>query len=857
MEPGTADIKSMEVPLMPYHATTDGNWAGEIPPSILVSAVYDPGPSKIILKLYDPRTGSIRLWADETDSKPYCYSKLSRSDLDELAGVYVEEKELADPVTDEKIPLLRLVANEPKTISDPLEGLVAKMETWEGDIKFHESYLYDRGFIVGSYYKTEYGKLVPAETEIPSNVRAALKTMLLDKADTLGMVDEKKYKEYISEWAELLNQPIPKIRRLAVDIEIESDGKNMPDAGTADRKITAIGLYGSGDYSRVMVLDDGTEHGEKQNGPEPEFFKSEKEMLLAAFSVMEKFPFILTYNGDDFDLPYMLHRATRVGIKDGTHLLRGVGTTAHLRRGVHIDLYRTFSNRAFQIYAFGQKYTEFSLGAVSQALLGRTKIDYGKPLNELTLRENAHYCLYDAKLTYDLSAFDSDLLMNLLIMVCRIGKISIDSASRTGVSQWIRSLMYYEHRRGGYLIPRRDELEKRSEGVISDSVIKDKKYRGGLVVEPVEGVHFGVVVMDFASLYPSIIKVRNLSYETVRCSHESCKSNKIPQTNHWSCSKKNGMASQLIGSLRDLRVNYYKQLSRDKGLDENLRGQYETTSQALKVILNASYGVMGADIFPLYFLPAAEATTAVGRHTIVETIETCKQGSIQVLYGDTDSIFVLNPTEKQMQGLITGAKEKHGVELEVDKKYRYCVLSNRKKNYLGVSETGKVDVKGLTGKKSHTPKFIKDLFYEIVKILGTVENKDGFKKAQDEIKGLIAQCGNKLSSQQIPLQDLTFNVMLSKAPDEYRKNIPQHIRAAMMIDGGAGFSKGDRISFVKTLNKSGVKPVQIATLADIDIKKYVEFMETVLGQITGPLGIEFDSALGRPKQVGLEQYFWS
>ena len=68
--------------------------------------------------------------------------------------------------------------------------------------------------------------------------------------------------------------------------------------------------------------------------------------------------------------------------------------------------------------------------------------------------------------------------------------------------------------------------------------IKDKKYRGGLVIEPKQGIHFKVVVMDFASLYPSIIKVKNLSYETVRCSHEECKKNTIPQTNHWTCSKK-------------------------------------------------------------------------------------------------------------------------------------------------------------------------------------------------------------------------------------------------------------------------------------------------------------------------------
>ena len=49
---------------------------------------------------------------------------------------------------------------------------------------------------------------------------------------------------------------------------------------------------------------------------------------------------------------------------------------------------------------------------------------------------------------------------------------------------------------------------------------------------------------------------------------------------------------------------------------------------------------MGAEIFPLYFLPAAEATTALGRHIIMDTIEKCKGIQLEVLYGDTDSLFV-------------------------------------------------------------------------------------------------------------------------------------------------------------------------------------------------------------------------
>ena len=236
--------------------------------------------------------------------------------------------------------------------------------------------------------------------------------------------------------------------------------------------------------------------------------------------------------------------------------------SATLKQRVHIDLYRTLSNRSFQIYAFSQSYTDFSLNSVSKALLGKEKIDYGLDFDKLTLYQTANYCYNDAQLTYELTSFNGDLLMNLLVIIARIGRMPIDDIARMGVSQWIRSLLYYEHRKRNALIPKKEELQRRTEGVMSDAVIKDKKYRGGLVVEPKEGIHFKVVVMDFASLYPSIIKVRNLSYETVRCSHEECKKNTIPQTNHWTCSKNNGLTSIIIGSLRDLRVNYYKSLSK-------------------------------------------------------------------------------------------------------------------------------------------------------------------------------------------------------------------------------------------------------------------------------------------------------
>ena len=676
------------------------------------------------------------------------------------------------------------------------------------------------------------------------------------------MVDAEGFKKYISEWADLLNQPIPRIKRLSVDIEVEAEIGRIPDPKIAEKKVTAIGLKGSDGFDQIFVLKtEGTEEGRNELEPNIKvtFYEldKEKEMIQDAFQIIKSFPFVLTYNGDEFDLPYLYNRAERLGIQNSENPFYMMRDSATLKEGVHLDLYKVLSNRSFQIYAFSQSYTDFSLNSVSKALLGKEKIDYGLEFDELTLYQTANYCYNDSLLTYELTSFNKDLLMDLLVIIARIGRLPIDDVARLGVSQWIRSLLYYEHRRRNCLIPKREELQRRSEGVMSDAVIKDKKYRGGLVVEPKEGIHFDVVVMDFASLYPSIIKVRNLSYETVRCPHEECKKNTIPGTNHWACTKKNGLTSLIIGSLRDLRVNYYKSLSKKETLTDDQKQQYTVVSQALKVILNASYGVMGAEIFPLYFLPVAEATTAIGRHTILETIKKCEATGIEVLYGDTDSLFLKKPTPEQIKIVIEQAKIDHGVDLEIDKTYRYCVLSNRKKNYLGVTKSGKVDVKGLTGKKSHTPAFIKKLFYELVDILSKVQTMDDFVKAKQDISEKISICGKKVEAKEIPLEDLTFNVMLSKAPSEYVKTIPQHIRAAKQLESIREIKKGDKISFIKILNKPGVKPVELAKKEEIDSKKYMEFMESTLEQITASMDLDFDTMLGKPKQTGLDEFFWS
>ena len=845
------------------------NKTENMPYGLLISATYDIRKNAAILKFYEPVSQRIFLWADKSGHRPYCYSKLSPDEIPtEISErddvIDIKQVKLMDILHDKPIDVSKILVKDPLAIggTQTSKSIRNLIDTWESDIKYYESYLYDSSLIVGKYYKIENDAVVPYDLEISDETKLSLKSMLLDKQSDTNLPDTKQFDEHVSQWANLLNQPIPKIKRISLDIEVESEIGRIPDPKIAEKRITAVGFEGSDGLKQVFVLrKSGVEEGvnELLPGVKIVFYEEtkEKEMIIDTFELMKKYPLLITYNGDGFDLPYLYNRASRLGIDRQKNPLYMMRDSATLTDGVHLDLYRTMSNRAFQIYAFGQKYSDFSLNSVSKGLLGEEKIDYGVELNDLTLYQTATYCQNDARLTYNLTGFNNDLLMNLLIVISRIARMPIDDISRMGVSQWIRSLLYYEHRQNGILIPRRQELDNKSSNVTNEAVIKDKKFRGGLVVEPVEGIHFDVTVMDFASLYPSIIKVKNLSYETVRCSHDACKKNTIPQTNHWVCTKKNGLTSVLIGSLRDLRVNYYKNMAKNDTLTVEEKQLFTVVSQALKVILNASYGVMGAEIFPLYFLPAAEATTATGRHIIMDTIDKCKESGIDVLYGDTDSLFVKKPTSKQVEDIITKAKMDHNVELEIEKEYRYVVLSGRKKNYLGVTKNGKVDVKGLTGKKSHTPPFIKTLFYELLDILSEIKTAEEFKRAKNKISDKISECARKVQAKEIPLQDLAFNVMISKAPRDYTKTIPQHIRAAKQLESIREIKKGDIISYVKILNKPGVRPIEMARKSEIDTSKYMEFMESTLDQLTSSMDLDFDTILGKPKQTGLEQFFWN
>jgi DNA polymerase, archaea type len=815
----------------------------ELEEGLLVSATYDGEKRVAVLKFYDPRLDRVWLWEDNTGHKPYCYSKLPREEvLSKLSGrsdiTSVEEVEKLDLLSDSRIMARRIVATDPLAIGGQQGRSIRDiMDVWEGDIKYYENYVYDKRLRVGTYYRVSNGTIAPLEKTMPETVAKSL--------DQILSKNTGEQVKFINAWADLLGQPLCSFKRIATDIEVANEEGRIPDPEKADRAVIAVSFYNESESLVYLVAKDGDV---SLDGARPSYravvFPDEAAMIRGAFSKMMDYPFLLTFNGDDFDLRYLKHRAERLGVKEDEIPINLQRQEASLKHGVHIDLYRFFNNRSIQIYVYGNKYAEHTLNGISEAVLGKSKIEFEGNVGDLPLLELANYCLNDSQLTFELTNVQSSLLMKILLVISRIAKMPMNDVARLGVSNWIRSMLFYEHRSIDAIIPRQDELKLKG-GASSEAIIKGKKYKGGLVIEPKPGVHFGVSVLDFASLYPSIIKVYNLSYETVNCPHEECRTNKVPDTDHWVCKRRSGITSLVIGSLRDLRVGHYKHLAKDKTLSQEERDLSGVVSQGLKVILNASYGVFGFETFALYCLPVAEATAALGRYAITKTIEKCNSEGISVIYSDTDSLFIENPNRDKITKVSEWAEKELGVELDIDKSYRYVAFSDRKKNYFGVLADGTADIKGLTGKKSQTPEFLKRTFYQSLDILGRVYAPEDFEHARSEIKTLLTTMVSKMRNKEVSLDDLAFNVMIGKAISGYSGTNPQHVKAADLLQkSGREIKAGDIISFVKTKTPLGVKPVSLARVDEVDVDKYLEYASSMFDQMLDSLGFSFDEFMG-------------
>jgi DNA polymerase elongation subunit (family B) len=182
--------------------------------------------------------------------------------------------------------------------------------------------------------------------------------------------------------------------------------------------------------------------------------------------------------------------------------------------------------------------------------------------------------------------------------------------------------------------PKTEEIERRRAA---------PPFKGAIVVEPTIGIHSDILAFDFSSLYPTIIISHNISPETFNCGHPECKKkNNVPELGYHFCIKQKGFIPKHLEKLITERRKIKAQMKKlKKGTPEWKR--FDNMQYARKVISNATYGYLGFFAARWYKRECGASTASFGRFYITQVIEMAKKAGFEVLYGDTDGVFLRWP----------------------------------------------------------------------------------------------------------------------------------------------------------------------------------------------------------------------
>lgn len=774
----------------------------------LLGIKYDGFIGKCVMQFID-NDGKLVLINDPYNHLPYFYTK--DLDVPDYPDISFSLEKLYDKLQRKDVVLRKVTCRKPTDVI----FLRQRVNTaWETDIKYTNLWLADNGI-----------------------------TPSIDYNDNIEPNIVNISDDYLEN---LMGQPIPKVPVSAIDIEVLAH-EFMPSPLDAKFPINCISLVTPVNKT-VLIL---SEECPNIPGAVVLNFNSERALIRYAFAEIRKWPLWVTFNGAGFDLIYLYNRASQylgfiredIPIQRTTFIRapNGDPASARLVDQIHIDLYNYYHNPTIQNYVYSARYKYYGLDDIALAMLGRGKNKNGKTPADMTAFELGTYCLNDSQLTYDLVDYNNQELIRILVSLSRISKMPIEDIASWGTNQWVKSMLVWEHKIHNYLIPNREDLAYGEESA-TVAIIKGKKYKGATVLHPKKGLHFDVKVLDAASLYPTIISKYNMSYETVNCPHDECHNNKIPDTPYWFCGKEKGIISKLIGDLRDLRVNKIKPRAKSDPF-------WESVSQGVKTILNATYGVMGFHSFSMYYLPMAESITAIGRYVIDSCVSKAKELGMTVLFGDTDSIGLKGNKIKELQDWASKELE---IDLELDKEYKWLALTDRKKNYLGMPKKGdKLVIKGLQGKKVHTPTFVTSKFNDLLDYLKTIDENIGVDKTH--IKSITSEGITNLINKQYPLDAYEFRMIVkresyktesvnSKTGKTRKVKKPMHIRALEKL--GQSAQMGRVVRFIKTIN--GPEPIETANISNIDIMAYIDIYKSSLEQVLDALDIDFLDMCGLP-----------
>lgn len=594
----------------------------------------------------------------------------------------------------------------------------------------------------------------------------------------------------------------PKLSTISLDLET-----------SADNDLYSIGLHfkdGKKEIKKVFMV------GSEENTEIISFFPTEEETYQAFedfFSHLDP-DIIIGWHVIGFDIAFLerkcqqWNRPLRLGRRASEcKVIEKQRGGSYVRIEGRVVLDGPTSLRTC-FYSF----EDFKLDTVANAVLGTGKdisLTNQEKIDEINrrFREDKHalakYNLLDCTLVTDI--FEKVGLLELMIERSLISGMPLD---RVGLA-----VASFDH----LFLPRLHRKKMVAPNAVD--IMRIDPTTGGYVMEPKAGFHEHIVVLDFVSLYPSIIRTFKIDPYS-RIMKDTLPLN-TPGGNKFS--KSEHILPDIISDLMKRR-------------EEAKKNDRVHLAQAIKILMNSLYGVMGSASSRFYHSDLPSSITQTGRWLLKNATRLLEEEGYSVLYGDTDSLFIklkpgewIAPLEKGKQ--LTKMINRHLTQIIKNDFSLESVLNMKFETYYrkfhlpqaGHSEGGaKKRYVGLTQGENGTEE-IKFVGMEFVRSDWTLAAKEFQHHLFDKIfKGqgveeYIKEFVEEIKSGRMD-EKLIYKKRLVKKLNEYKKSIPPHVKAAILAKE-KGIDLRGSISYVIT--KRGPMPVELSP-SDIDHQHYIE-----------------------------------
>ena len=776
---------------------------------------------------------------------PYFYVTPDAADMladeQQVVGIEKVRKKMPSGYGAE-IDLLKVYLRNPAKTPEVREHLVrAGAKVFEADIPFKYRWMTDSGLGGMSWVKIK-------ESE-------GVQTMTASADKTVHVVSFERHQ----------NTENAPMKVLALDIEcVPTIEGTVPDAGRDP--VIMVSLVFSPEYNGRKTILLSTRPGEGVCS-----YDGEKELLEGLMQTINGYDcdIITGFNINNFDIPYILTRMEKCGVRPvfGRCGHKQVSTRKLMSRHKTSITGRMIVD-SFEIIKKDFSMKRYGLDWVAPRLLGANKIDVKhseiaklwKSPSPDDFSRLVTYCTVDSVLAMDLL-----MKLNLIDKYIALSKLSgvlLQDILDSGETARIEMLLLREFNAAGFVLPcKPDErnIKKREQARMMELA-------GGFVMEPKKGIHSSVIVLDFKSMYPSLIRTYNMCPSTIM-NGENETSLRTPANTffvkHEVCE---GVVPKILKTLMDRRQ---EAKTREKEApDENQKRLMHAEQWALKIMANAFYGYFGYPRAKLYNMTIANTVTASGRNIIQETKKTIEDVfGYEVIYGDTDSVMVkvktdsleeMNKIGNEISRYITD-KLPGVIELQFEKVFRQF-LALTKKRYMGwcfePSRTGwkeKIETKGIETVRRDWCEFTSETMKAVIEI---ILKRGDTKAAVEYFKGIILN----ITAGRVPLEKLLITKTMSKSPESY-PGIQPHIELVKKMKKRSDTDVpgiGDRIAYVivkgpQILSQRAEDPRYVQEKGlQIDPSYYIDNqLMPPLERIFINLGVSKNELLGRGRQTGV------